>query len=106
MTDSTRSFFTEMVKDALARVESEDVTRKRRLDEQERAMQLDDLPQFAQKALVQLQVEINLLQDKVDKQKEDVKRAKMTQQATQAQNAQLHKTICMLGKDRLSPFPK
>jgi uncharacterized protein YlxW (UPF0749 family) len=104
--DTMSSFFTDMVKEAFAKVESAEVTRKRRLEEQERPIQLDDLPEFAQKALFQLQVEVNLLQDKVDKQKEDVKRAKMYQQATQAQNAQLHKTICALGKDRLSPYPK
>ena len=51
------SFFEEV----LAKYEGQDVTRKRRQMEKEHELSFDDLPQFAQRTLLQQEIEINNL---------------------------------------------
>jgi hypothetical protein len=98
----TSKFFAEMIKEAFAKVESEEVTRKRRMEEENAKMGLEDLPEFAQKTLLQLQAELNQLQKKVDTQQFEVKRAKLVEEAVIAKNKQLHQTVAILGQQRLS----
>jgi uncharacterized protein YlxW (UPF0749 family) len=98
----TSGFFAEMIKEAFAKVESEEVTRKRRMEEDNAKMGLEDLPEFAQKTLLQLQAELNQLQKKVDTQQFEVKRAKLVEEAVIAKNKHLHQTIAVLGQQRLS----
>jgi uncharacterized protein YlxW (UPF0749 family) len=96
------AFLAEMVKEAFAKVESEEVTRKRRMEEDNRNLNLNDLPEFAQKTLLQLQEEVNALEKKVATQAVMVKRAKLVQDAVTLKNAQLHETVAVLGQKRLS----
>lgn len=93
---------TDMVKQALAKVEPAVVTRKRQREEDEMNMSLDDLPLFAQKALVSMQEDINRLESAVQKQKVETDRLKGLVLSQSKNISRLHETIVVLGAQRIS----
>lgn len=91
----------EMVWLALDRLESDDVTRKRRKAEQDRNLQFDDLPQFAQAALMKLQQEVNEYESLVIELRTEQSRMQMKIASLLQNNARLHETIAVLGRKKL-----
>lgn len=86
-----------MVQDAFERYEGEDVTRKRRQMEKEDELSFDDLPQFAQRTLLQQEIEINYL--KLEAQKTTIQLASLRADLARAQrNIQhLNNVVSALG---------
>lgn len=87
----------QMVQDAFERYEGEDVTRKRRQMEKEDELSFDDLPQFAQRTLLQQEIEINYL--KLEAQKTTIQLASLRADLARAQrNIQhLNNVVSALG---------
>jgi len=87
----------QMVQDAFEKYEGEDVTRKRRQMETEHELSFDDLPQFAQKTLLQQEIEINYL--KLEAQKTTIQLASLRADLARAQrNIQhLNNVVSALG---------
>lgn len=87
-------------------IEPEEVHKKRKKNFEDAKLEFDDLPQFAQAALIKMQQEINLLEGLVTSQKEELMLVKQQLAAVTNINNELHKTIAVLGAKRLSPKNK
>lgn len=95
----------ELVWAAFERIEPETVFKKRKRDaEDSKTQDFDDLPQFAKDALIKMQNEINLLEGLVASQKKELSILKQQMLIVNNTNVELHKTIAVLGAERLLKY--
>lgn len=93
--------FLQMVQDAFEKYEGEDVTSRRRKMEKEHELEFNDLPQFAQRAMLQQEIEINELKLDVQKTKTELKQLRNDLLLAQRNIQHLHLVIAGLGEMKL-----